>query len=175
MDGEFAAIYDAIEDLGHQHVTDFINTVEPKDFYTATQREKVKHYKETVKAVKKADTIILETSLHSLAIGHLANLALDFGKPVVALHLKAKEPYFLSGVENDKLIIEEYNLTNIKKVLKSALDYATEQMDTRFNFFISPRIGNYLDWIAKHKKTPRAVFLRKLIEQDMEKNKDYSS
>ncbi len=174
MGDEYTAIYDVIEGLGHQHVTDFITTVEPKDFYNATQKEKVNHYKEMVKSVKKADAIILETSLHSLAVGHLANLALDFGKPVVALHLKRKEPYFLSGVENDKLIVEEYGLSNIKSVLKNALEYASDQMDTRFNFFISPKIGNYLDWIAKKMKMPRAVYLRKLIEKDMGENQEYS-
>jgi hypothetical protein len=49
-----------------------------------------------------------------------------------------------------------------------------ENIDTRFNFFISPKIGNFLDWIAKKKKLPRAVYLRKLIEDDMDKNKEYS-
>ena len=63
---------------------------------------------------------------------------------------------------------------SVEEALKLALDYASDQMDTRFNFFISPKHGNYLDWISKNKKVPRAVYLRRLIEKDMDENKEYS-
>jgi hypothetical protein len=52
-------------------------------------------------------------------------------------------------------------------------DYLSDTQDVRFNFFISPQIGNYLDWVSKNKRIPRAVYLRRLIEEDMKNNKEY--
>ena len=70
--------------------------------------------------------------------------------------------------------LREYNGLDLREVIKRSLEYLSEQMDTRFNFFISPKIGSYLDWIAKKKKTPRAVYLRKLIEKEMKENKEFN-
>lgn len=170
----YIKIHEKIEKLGFEHASDFITNVEPKDFYKMSHQDRVDHYKKMVEGIKRADIVVVETSLHSLAIGHITNLALGMSKPVVAMHLSGKAPYFLSGAQDDKLQIVEYRKDNIEKVLKAALEYASEQMDTRFNFFISPKIGNFLDWIAKKRRVPRAVYLRRLIESDMEKNKEYS-
>ena len=68
----------------------------------------------------------------------------------------------------------QYNFNNVEEELRLALDYASESQDTRFNFFISPNHQNYLNWIAKNRKIPRSVFLRRLINAHMENNKEYS-
>lgn len=60
-----------------------------------------------------------------------------------------------------------------KVLLKEAMSKAENKVDVRFNFFVTPRILLYLDWLAKNKKLPRSVYLRNLIESDMEKNKEY--
>ena len=73
----------------------------------------------------------------------------------------------------DLLLLAPYNDGNLETVLADALDYASSHQDVRFNFFISPAIGNYLDWISKEKKIPRSVYLRNLIEKDMEENEEY--
>jgi len=62
---------------------------------------------------------------------------------------------------------------DLEEILKMACGEAKEQMDTRFNFFISPLHQTYLDWIAKHRKIPRSVYLRDLIERDMAQNKEF--
>ncbi|MCX6817161.1 MAG: hypothetical protein NTZ93_04825 [Candidatus Beckwithbacteria bacterium] len=174
LNQNYQRIYELLEKLGCVHLSDFIKKVEPKEFSLSTEEERIENYKKTVKIIKEADLIVLETSLHSLATGYIANLALDLGKPVIALHAEKRKPYFLLGIQNEKLQVVEYSLSSLKDVLKNAVEYAGEKIDTRFNFFISPTIGNYLNWIAKHRKLPRAVYLRKLIEQDMEENKDYN-
>jgi len=55
------------------------------------------------------------------------------------------------------------------------LHYANKQQDSRFNFFINPKLLAYLDWIARSKRLPRAVFLRKLIEDRMKQDVEYLS
>lgn len=174
LGSNYKKIYDSIEKLGFENVSDFMVDVEPGEFYKGSEQERVKHYQKMVSDVKKADVVVFETSLHSLAVGHMANLALGMGKPVVALYVKDKMPYFLSGVTDEKLQLAEYNEENVADVLGDALHYATEQADTRFNFFVSPSIVNYLDWVSRKKRLPRAVYLRRMIEEDMRGNKEYN-
>ena len=77
-------------------------------------------------------------------------------------------------MQSDKLQVASYNDNNLDEVLTLSIDYASEQVDTRFNFFVSPLIVNYLDWVSKKKRIPRAVYLRRLIEQEMKANPEYN-
>ncbi len=139
-----------------------------------TDKQRIEFYNSVIKWINECDLMITEASFPStIHIGHEISLAIEKNKPVIALHEKGKEPFFLKGINTDKLFLVEYDLDNLEREIKQGIDYAKDQMDTRFNFFISPKIGNYLDWIAKKKKTPRAVYLRKLIEENMEENQDY--
>lgn len=118
--------------------------------------------------IRKSDICVFEVSFPSTSIGHEIAMALHASRPVIALHVKdaAKNP-ILESITDERLQLIDYDLDKIQRIVEDAFDYATENMDTRFNFFISPQIGNYLDWISKYKKIPRAVFLRQLIEEDM--------
>jgi len=164
----YKRIFEAVSKLGHENVTDFLLDVEVEEFYISNIK---KFYNHTVVDLKKADICVFEVSMHSLAIGHLISMAVEYGKPILALHVKGKDPFFLKGIDNDKIQICEYDLADLKEILTVAIDYASELMDTRFNFFISPKIANYLDWVARKKRTPRAVYLRQLIEKDMKESK----
>ncbi|MBD3279232.1 MAG: hypothetical protein GF390_00800 [Candidatus Pacebacteria bacterium] len=175
----YQQIYRLIKKLGHTHLNDLTinekSSTYRKKFYEGDHKSRIAHFKRTMKHIKSADLVILEVSLHSLSMGYLLQKALESSKPVIALHLKDYEPYFATGIENDKLQVLEYTKNDLADVLKYAIDYAADQQDARFNFFISPKHQNYLDWIAKDRKIPRSVYLRNLIERDMSQNKDYSS
>jgi hypothetical protein len=106
-------------------------------------------------------------------MGFIMQKALELSKPVIALYHSNNSPFFATGIENDKLQVIEYNDENLERVLADALDYAKDQADIRFNFFISPKISNFLDWMSKEKRIPRSVYLRRLIENDMAKNDEY--
>jgi hypothetical protein len=163
----YSAIYNLIKELGHTNVTDFLIDVDVDKFYLSDIHS---FYQQTLKDLKSADICVFETSAPSLAVGHLISTAIENEKPVIALYTQGNLPFFLSGTNDDKVQVVEYNLSNLKSILKQAISYAQEAADTRFNFFISPKIGNYLDWVAKEKRIPRAVYLRRLIEEDMKKN-----
>ncbi|MBU1085804.1 MAG: hypothetical protein ABIJ43_02285 [Candidatus Beckwithbacteria bacterium] len=170
---EYNKIYKTIEELGHKNVTDIAISVEPEDHYKISQDKLRKHYKKVIDSIKKADVVIIEGSISSLAVGYVVDRAIESSKPVVILHTSGREPFFLTAINNDKVQVIEYTATNAKKQLATSINYAQEQMDTRFNFFISSKIGNYLDWIAKKRKVPRAVYLRKLIQEDMKRDVEY--
>jgi 2'-deoxynucleoside 5'-phosphate N-hydrolase len=169
----FESIFQTVEDLGHTNIDDLVFTIDKDEFYKGTHIEQVKLYKKAIELLKKCDVVVLEVTVHSLSMGFVMQKALEIGKPVIALYQENNEPYFALSVDNEKLQVIEYTSANLKKVLHDALNYAHEQMDTRFNFFISPRIGNYLDWVAKKKRIPRAVYLRNLIEIDIKKNEKF--
>lgn len=173
LSNNYSLIHQYIEDLEHTNLDN--NVLQKKEnIYGNDHSARVKLYNEAMAKIKKSDLVVLEVSTHSLSMGFVMQKALELGKPVVALYKKGFDPYFASGIVNDKLQVVEYTDYDLKEVLLTAINFASDQQDTRFNFFISPRHQNYLDWIAKHRKLPRSVYLRDLIEKDMAENKDYN-
>lgn len=171
-----AKIYSMLEELGCTHVNNFMKAVKAEDFYDSDVGTVKNQYKMMVEGIKKAEVVVLEASMHSLAVGYLVNLALEAGKPAIVLFTEESGiPFLFDNIQNDKLIVIPYTLGNLRKNLEEVLEEASNQMDMRFNFFVSPKIVNYLDWISKKKKMPRAVYLRHLIEKDMEKSKEFDS
>jgi hypothetical protein len=169
----YQKIIKALDELDFDVEADHIMGVEYSKILKQTPNEKISFYKKTNRSIKSADLILAEVSFPSVNVGHEITLALDYNKPVIALHLPGKEPHLLEGIVSEKLKVVSYTLDNLKQVIEEVLDASKSQMDVRFNFFIPPKIGAYLDWIAKHKKLPRAVFLRRLIEEHMRRNKEY--
>lgn len=171
----YQKIVDSLKNEGHTVLQDTVET-SLKEAVEKTDIERVAYYKQVLKWIATSDAVVVEVSFPStLHIGHEITLALEKGKPVIGLYKKGFEPSFFLGLEQDKLIWVEYDEASLEKDIKYALDMAANIMDTRFNFFISPRHQNFLDWISKTKKIPRAVFLRNLIEEEMEKDDEYAA
>jgi hypothetical protein len=147
-----------------------------KEAYSWTAKERVEYYSELKKRIGKADVVMAEVSFPStINIGHEVSLALDLGKPTIAIYQKGREPGILQGIHTEKFLLLEYENDDLESVLEYGIEEAQQRMDVRFNFFISPQIGNYLDVVSKKKKLPRAVYLRRLIEEDMKKNQEYNN
>jgi hypothetical protein len=132
------------------------------------------YYRKLQKWIKSADICVFEVSFPSLGVGYEVSLALQLNKPVIALHTSGHKPHILEGIADDRMQLLEYELEYLDDVLVDALEYASEQQDTRFNFFISPKHQAYLDWVAQHRKIPRAVFLRRLINDRIKKDPEFS-
>ena len=103
----------------------------------------------------------------------MVNFALENGKVVILLTQNKSLPTIFRTIQSDKLITVVYDATSVEKSLREALEKAREVSDVRFNFFVSPKILSYLDWVAKHRMIPRSVFLRDLIEREMRKDKGF--
>lgn len=170
----YEAITTVLKKLGYEVKADHILEARLNIRQTEDDEHKIDYYKYFLKNVNQADIVVAEASFPSTVhIGHEISIALEKGKAVVVLYVKGKEPIFLKGIASDKLLLVEYTLESLDEDLKYAIKDAIDQIDVRFNFFIPPQIGVYLDWICKHKKLPRSVFLRNLIEEHMAKNKEY--
>ncbi len=144
-----------------------------KDITEAPLKIKKENYIESINSVKKADILVMEVSGHSMSMGYLVSKALEMNKPVIALHKSEHVPNFIKGIGDPKLIISEYDEKNVEEVLEKSLKTATGLIDVRFNFFVNPKILNYLDWVSQKRMVPRSVFLRNLIEREIKKDKEY--
>lgn len=170
---DYTKIYKIIENLGHQHVDDLIVSGNSHNFYEGTNEDKANLYKKALDSIKNCDVVVLDVSVPSLSMGFLLLKSLEASKPVIALYKQGYSPYFALGIDDERLQVIDYTDENLEIELNSSLEIAQEKADVRFNFFISPRIGTYLDWISKVKKIPRSVYLRALIEKEIDLNEEY--
>ena len=170
----YQRIFKALKNIGADVLSNHVLTTSVEQFKEISRKEEKSFYKQLNSWINEADVIVAEVSHQSTNVGHEVSLALFRNKPVILLHVENKTPLVFAGINSEKLQLIKYNFNNVEEELRLALDYAAESQDTRFNFFISPNHQNYLNWIAKNRKIPRSVFLRRLINADMENNKEYS-
>ena len=170
----YEKIIDALQKLGHRVIHEHITGVPLEKIFSSSDKEKVDYYKKVLKWISSADLIVAEVSFPStLNVGHEVSIALEKGKPVLALYVHDKASPFFQGIKNDKFVYSEYSFTNLNSIIKDSIEAIEDVSDTRFNFYISSEIGRYLDWISQTKKPPRAVFLRSLLEKAMKTDKDF--
>jgi hypothetical protein len=129
-----------------------------------------------IDSIKKADVLFAEISYPSVSVGYMISLAVQASKPVVVFYSGSEEPHLLKTLEktNDKLQVIRYSsIDELEIEIPYVLDFAASAQDVRFNFFISPELSTYMDWVAKHNRTPRSVYLRDLIDKDMAKQGEF--
>ncbi len=172
--GLYAKIYKEIESAGYEHVDDEVvkmTSDEYRDLKDAGREVQLKRYNHKVDSIKKADICIFESSSHSLSTGFLINVALEQQKPTIVLYYEELIPFFLSGVENDKMVVQSYNEKTLKKVISAILEQAREKRDKRFNFFISPKLLEFLEKTSNTDGITKSKYIRNLIVEHMRQNK----
>lgn len=169
----YARITDILEKHGHTVISNTLQVKSADQIKAQSEADALAVQKKMSKWKKQADLILVEASTPSFGVGQEIAEALTDNKQVVVLYKVGMKPHILLNQGQEALYFVEYSDANLEKVLEEYIEYAKEHSDTRFNFFISPQIGSYLDWISQKKKLPRAVYLRRLIEDDMKMNKDY--
>lgn len=113
--------------------------------------------------------MVVEASFPSISVGYEIALALQIGKPVLVLYSQKYPPTLLGNEQNEKLVCEKYTSDTLISIIDDFINYIEGVNDTRFTFFITPKIANYLERISKKEKLPKSVYLRKLIEKEMAK------
>lgn len=174
-EADYKAIVSSLTKISRDVVSDHVMKHSQRDLDGWTSDKKVEFHKKLLDGIKKADVVVAEISYSSMSVGYLVSVAIDFGKPTILMYRGDVEPNLLTTLATtDKLQVIRYmSIGDIEKELPEFVSYAIEKVDTRFNFFISPEIGAYLDWISKKRRIPRAVFLRRLIEREMKENTEY--
>jgi len=169
-------IIEVMEQMGVQVLADYVRghlakelaavDVESDEFVALSQQ--------MAKSKMQADVVVCEVSMPSFRVGQEITYALTQGKPVIALYYQGSgKPKILRGIHTDRLFLCEYTEVELAKVIGDYIEYAKETADTRFNFFVSPKQQRYLGWVSAHRKQARAVFLRNLIEKQIESDEEY--
>lgn len=143
----------------------------PKGYFKTVNSLKVREelYEEMIRNIEEADFCVFEASHPSTVnIGHEITVALDRCKPTVVAYTKDKDPILFRGIKESRIIWVEYINSTLEDEMEEAICQAKECLNIRFNFFVTPKILTYLNKIAKEKNIPRSVYLRELIEKDME-------
>ncbi len=171
---DYQVVVDSLEKLGHKTHSDQILKNSSRSVKAETPEQTAEVYQKLSKLLKSSDIIVAEISYPSVSVGHEISLGLELNKPVIALYTGDANPHqYLMGIPNDNLQVFKYNQEDVEKIVKDAIGVAVDQSDVRFNFFITPQLLSYLDWIAGKKRVPRSVHIRKLIEKDMNENKEF--
>lgn len=135
-----------------------------------TKEERHTFHDKVAKWIQTCDFMVVDTSHPSISVGYEIAQALRVGKPVLVLYSEGDPPSLLGYHKNEKLVCEKYTLNTVVNILKNFIGFVEGKHDLRFTFFISPQIASYLDRIAIQKKIPKSVFIRQLIEREMEKD-----
>jgi hypothetical protein len=173
----YVAIVNSLVKQGNKVFSDHIIKSEPNSHLSQSKEEAKKNYDKVLSAIKKADVFVAEVSTQSLSVGHEVTEAMAINKPMIILYSGTdNRPGLLFGSVYDKMQIIRYDedMNNLDGILAKAVEDAMKHADVRFNFFVSPKILAYLDWVAQKRMIPRSVYLRNLIEKEMKKNKDFS-
>ena len=140
-------------------------------------QDNVDFHNEILSRIKKSDIVIAECSHESFSVGYLLSHAIELSKPTIIFYsAQSSEPNLVPTlIQSNKILLVKYeDLNQLSDLIDEYVEYAKEKVDFRFNFFISPAIGRYLDWISRVKKIPRSVYLRALIEREIRDSKEYS-
>lgn len=167
-------IFDLLEEFNCLHKYDYLND-EVEFSKEVTEQSLNVLYNRVIKSLQKSDIIILEVSTNSFTQGYILQKSLEMGKPVIALHQRGKYSVFIKGIKNPLLQTVEYDKYGLSESLEEALQFAIENLMTKFNFYLSNDISNYLNWISKNKNLPKSEFVRALIRDHMDKNSEYLS
>lgn len=135
-----------------------------------------KYHKKVMSKMRQSDLVVAEASDGFLDIGYSLGLASTMNVPVLVLfHEGSKIPELLQGISDSRFSVCEYNERSLEELLETELQALLEERDIRFNFFISPQLADYLDWLSRNERTPRAVFLRNMLERKMQFDEDYKN
>jgi hypothetical protein len=166
-------IYNTIEELGHKHTTDFHRRLRNENFYSGTDGDWEKRYRNRLREVADAEVCVIEVSQHSLAVGQIVQQAITQEKPTMLLYFTGKRPHYLRGaaLAEKRVQLVEYDEMDLKNVLADAFEIAQEMLTTRFTMLLPPEINTFLDSLNKKTGIARSEYIRDLIKKDMKGKK----
>ena len=153
--------------LGHGIESDHILSASEATVDLQGKPERERFHRQLKQWIMDADCMIVETSFPSISVGFEISLALSLGKSVLLLYTN-EAPTLLSSYNDERLICEKYTLSTLEDNIASFLNYVTGKSDQRFTFFVTAEIAHHLEEVSRVRKMPKSVYVRKLIERDMQ-------
>lgn len=165
--GYYKRIYRLFEERGAHHVDDSITR--PYDMDLAHRLEigdqdtYASLYHHHLDCIKEADVAVFECSFASTALGVLIEKALELGKSTIGLYFDSNRPNFIMAIDSPKFILKSYDDDNLPVKIDESIGLIKNNMDRRFNFFISPDLLEYVKSQSRARGVTKSAFIRDLI------------
>lgn len=174
---DYEHICSLIKGLGHTLVTDHVLKRTWADIEKEDPEESKLMTKKLHGWIQKADVVIFEISTPSVSIGYEVALAFTNYIPVILVYREktGQVPHGLKGIDNDLLQLLPYTDDSLSDTLELALNYAQNQITKRVYITLTVPLLRYLDWIERTHQLSVSMYMRLLIEDDMNRNRAYQA
>lgn len=167
----FKTVRNYIIDNNHQLTKDLIKNIE-RNYPKVKLSKKV--FNDINEAISKADCIIIEGSIVSLAVSYVLTQSISLSKPVLFItHSKSPDinrNRFAKVINSKLLTTEEYNdYSEIPKIIEKFFN-KTKYIKTRFNLVLPNNINSFVTQESKKKDESKTEYIISLIKKEMEKN-----
>lgn len=169
---QYLNIISYVKSLGHTVTSNHITERTEAEINNLAREEILDFHEKIEKWIKGCDFMIADTAHPSVSVGYEISLALRMGKPVLVFYTNGGPPSLLRYHKDENLVTERYSLGTYRDVIKSFIHSINGKTDLKFIFLITPRIAAFLENVVYKEKMPKSVYIRKLIEKDME-NHDF--
>jgi 2'-deoxynucleoside 5'-phosphate N-hydrolase len=167
----YKSIVSILSNNGKKVISQHIIDSQENNIRMESKVERLKFHEKLDKWINTSDCIVAETSFPSISVGYEISLALSHGKPVLILYSEGNPPTLLAQHKDENLICEKYTPSTLSGIIEDFLNYVEGKEDSRFTFYVTSEIAAYLEKVSRDEKLPKAVYLRKLIEEDMKKTR----
>ena len=161
----YLAIISYLQSKGHTVQANHILNTTESEVGLQTREARLAFHKKLEGWIQSCDCMVAETSFPSISVGYEISLALQYKKPVLILYSIGDPPSLFAHHDDEKIVCEKYSVTNVGEIIDNFVNFAGGSADSRFTFFVTPKIVGYLEKIAQTKKIPKSVYLRELIER----------
>lgn len=157
---EAEAVLDLIKDLSHKVIIRVIGGKNKSDL------------------PEKFDMLIAEIRDFSTEINYQVVLSLIQKKPVLCIYPEGSNvPKNLppaKGTIAKNLTLKSYNRHSLHEVIKEFIESVDQGGKAeRFNFFLTPDLKEYVNWVPFGRGTTRSGFIRQLIRDQMKNDENY--
>ena len=169
----YKKIYSILNAEGYKVEADHILDHDVHTVHAWDPEYRFDYYLSVIEKIKLCDVFIAELSISTINVVYEICIALELKKNTIVLYIGDQEPKFIDeidlGLTEERFQVIQYNSSNLKKRLNSAINYAKKSINQRFTLLLPTGILNYLEKVSKSQSIPRAVYIRQLIEKEMRK------
>lgn len=118
--------------------------------------------------ISECDFMVANALSPSISVGYEISQALRLSKPVLVFYGKSGPPSLLRYHKSENLQTEPFSDDTFRDAIDIFIKNSNVRAGSKFIFLITPKIADFLDQVAKVEKIPKSVYIRRLIEQDMD-------
>ena len=175
--GVYLGIRKQIIESGHSLTRDWL----PKSFEqhakNKTAGNRSNYYDDVMDAIIRADLVIFDCTVPSMAIGHQITFALDKAKPTLMLvdkRVQRSDDMFIAGADTPYLMRVNYEDTaDAVKAVEGFLVAESLSSKIRFNLVLDKIQNDYLEWAAFKYKASKTDLIKGAIMQKINQDKNY--